>query len=60
MCGNIEDSLKSTPASYLLKETVGGVIGNEIKSLEKEYPYIVEREETFFAVSLDIKNKKNL
>jgi ubiquitin C-terminal hydrolase len=39
---------------------VGGVIGNETKSLEKEFPYVGEREEPFFAISLDIKNKKNL
>jgi hypothetical protein len=60
LCGNIEDLLKGSPHESLLKDTIGGVIGNEIKSLEKEYPYTSEREETFFAIPLDIKNKKNI
>lgn len=60
LCENIEESLKGTPAQNLLKDTVGGIIGNETKSLESEFPYIGEREENFFAISLDIKNKKNL
>lgn len=44
----------------ILRKTIGGVIGNEIKSLESEYPYLGESEENFLAISLDIKNKKNL
>lgn len=36
------------------------MIGNETRSTEEEYPYVGEREEPFFAISLDIKNKKNL
>lgn len=32
----------------------------ETKSLEKEYPFIGERDEAFFAIPLDIKNKKNI
>ncbi|CDW85633.1 ubiquitin carboxyl-terminal hydrolase family protein [Stylonychia lemnae] len=60
LCENIEESFKGTSSNNLLKETIGGVIGNETKSLESEYPYIGEREENFFAISLDIKNKKNL
>jgi hypothetical protein len=33
---------------------------NETKSLEAEYPYIGEKEEPFFALALDIKDKKSL
>ena len=43
-----------------MRKTIGGVIGNEIKSLEGEYPYLGENEENFLAISLDIKNKKSL
>lgn len=60
LCDNLDNILKETPYSNLLKETVGGVIGNETKSMEEEYQYVGEREETFFAISLDIKNKKSL
>ena len=52
--------LKDTPFASLLKDAVGGVIGNETKSMEPDYPYVGEREEPFFAISLDIKNKKSL
>lgn len=44
----------------LIKDTVGGMIGNETKSLEPDHPYVGEREEPFCALTLDIKNKKNL
>jgi ubiquitin carboxyl-terminal hydrolase 34 len=43
-----------------LKETVGGYVCYETKSLEKEFPFMSEREEPFFAIPLDIKNKKNI
>jgi len=29
-------------------------------SLETEYPYVGEREEPFYAITLDIKNKKTI
>ena len=44
----------------MLKNSVGGVLCNEIKSLEKEYAYVGESEELFSALSLDIKNKRRL
>lgn len=52
--------MKDTPFSSMIKDTVGGVLGNETKSLEEEYPYVGEREEPFLAIQLDIKNKKTL
>ena len=58
LCDNIENC--SPEAAKLLKDTIGGVLVNETKSIEKEYPYVSMREEPFFALSLDIKNKKNL
>lgn len=36
------------------------MICNETKSLEKEHPYVGEKEEPYFAITLDIKNKKNI
>jgi len=44
----------------MLKSSVGGVLCNEIKSLEKDYAYVGESEELFSALSLDIKNKRRL
>ena len=44
----------------MLKRSLGGVIVNETKSLEPEFPYIGEKEEPFFALALDIKDKKSL
>lgn len=60
MCDNLEQLLRGCPNEKLLKETIGGAICNETKSLEKEFPYTSEREEPFFAIPLDIKNKKNI
>lgn len=39
---------------------MGGVLCNEIRSLEDEHPYVGERDEDFYTISLDIKNKKSL
>jgi len=36
------------------------VVCNETKSLEPEYEYVGERDEDFYAIPLDIKNKKNI
>jgi len=36
------------------------VIVNETKSLEADYPYVGLKEEPFFALALDIKDKKSL
>ena len=33
---------------------------NETLSLEEDFPYRGEREEDFYSISLDIKNKKSL
>jgi ubiquitin C-terminal hydrolase len=43
-----------------LKNTLGGKLCNETRSLEDEYPYVGERDEDFYAITLDIKNKKSL
>jgi ubiquitin carboxyl-terminal hydrolase 34 len=56
----LENLLKGTSLTTHLKDTIGGMIGNETRSTEDDYPYVGEREEPFYAISLDIKNKKNL
>jgi len=58
LCDYLEHS--STDVASLLKSSVGGVLCNEIKSLEREYAYVGESEEPFSALSLDIKNKRRL
>ena len=60
LCDNLEQLTKETPFSNMIKDSVGGVIGNETRSMEEEYPYVGEREEPFLALQLDIKNKKSL
>lgn len=50
----------SPEVATLLKSGVGGVLCNELKSLEKEYAYVSESEEPFSALTLDIKNKRRL
>ena len=60
LCDNVEDILRNTPHANIFKDNIGGVICNETKSLEAEYPYVSQKEEPFFAITLDIKNKKNI
>jgi len=43
-----------------LKKTIGGKLCNETRSLEPGYPYVGERDEDFYAITLDIKNKKTI
>jgi len=52
LCANIENCSKEM--ADLLKQSIGGKLVNETKSLEKDYPYVGEREEEFFALTLDI------
>ena len=58
LCDYLEKSSKDVAS--LLKSQIGGVLCNEIKSLEKEYAYVGESEEPFGFLSLDIKNKRRL
>ena len=50
----------SQQAHNFLKKAIGGTLCNETRSLEPGYPYVGERDEDFYAVTLDIKNKKTL
>ena len=52
--------MKGSPKENLVKDSIKGMIANEVKSLDTQYPYVSEREEESLAVVLDIKNKKNL
>ena len=54
----IEASIKGSPNQDFVKRNFGGILSNEI--IGKTCPHYSEREEPFFALSLAIKNKKNI
>ncbi|CAJ0883074.1 7111_t:CDS:10, partial [Entrophospora sp. SA101] len=54
----LENSVSGTPYSMLLKEHFGGTIVQQIKS--KSCGHISEKEESFFAIQCEVKNKKNV
>ena len=56
----LETELKDTGCDDLIRKHVGGVLVHEIESCEESFPYNSEREEHFFRISLDVKNKKNI
>jgi hypothetical protein len=56
----IEDELKETESQEIIRKHVGGSFVHEIESCEDNFPYHSEREEHFFRISLDVKNKKNI
>jgi hypothetical protein len=58
LCEYIDNCCPET--AQVLKSSLGGVIVNETKSLEADYPYLGLKEEPFFALALDIKDKKSL
>jgi len=60
LCQRLETIIKGTSQEKLLQTVFGGTFSNEIRSLEKNYPYYAEREEEFFTISLDIKNKRSI
>lgn len=60
LCDKIEEILKNTQFSKLLRDCFGGTLVHEIESCEPEFPYKGKREEQFYRISLDIKNKKTL
>jgi hypothetical protein len=41
-------------------EHFGGTLSNEIFSTNPQYPYYSEREEDFYTIPLEVKNKSNL
>lgn len=49
---------KDTPQNKLYKQFFGGEFANQI--ISKECTHISEKEENFFTVSLEVKNKKNI
>ncbi len=60
LCQRLEAQLKHTADTKLLNHQFGGTLANEIKSTDKDWPYYSEREEEFFSIPLDIKNKPSL
>ncbi|KAI9136811.1 hypothetical protein BKA69DRAFT_1128787 [Paraphysoderma sedebokerense] len=54
----LETKLKGTPQENLLKNHFGGILLHQIKSQECEH--VSEREESFFAIQCEIKNKRTI
>ena len=49
-----------TKETNFLTKTIGGKLCNETRSLEEEFPYLGERNEDFYSISLDIKDKRTI
>ncbi|CAI2172590.1 20242_t:CDS:10, partial [Funneliformis geosporum] len=54
----LENSVSGTPQAMLLKEHFGGALVQQIKS--RDCGHISEKEESFYAISCEVKNKKNV
>ncbi|KAG0032025.1 hypothetical protein BGZ82_006708 [Podila clonocystis] len=54
----LESSVKSTPQEELFKKQYGGKLVQQIKS--KDCEHISEREDSFFSIQCEVKNKKSL
>ncbi|KAI7819439.1 hypothetical protein BC939DRAFT_460245, partial [Gamsiella multidivaricata] len=54
----LENSVKSTPQELLFKQQYGGKLVQQIKS--KDCEHISEREDSFFSIQCEVKNKKTL
>ncbi|CAG8436597.1 9374_t:CDS:10 [Diversispora eburnea] len=54
----LESSVSGTPQAMLLKEHFGGTLVQQIKS--RDCGHISEKEESFFAIQCEVKNKKNV
>jgi ubiquitin C-terminal hydrolase len=54
----LENLLKGTPQEKVLKEVFGGTLCNQI--IPRECPHKNEREEPFYTISVEIKNKKDI
>ncbi|KAF9573120.1 hypothetical protein EC968_008969 [Mortierella alpina] len=54
----LESSVKGTPQEELFKQQYGGKLVQQIKS--KDCEHISEREDSFFSIQCEVKNKKTL
>ncbi|KAI1320684.1 hypothetical protein EDD11_010218 [Mortierella claussenii] len=54
----LENSVKSTPQEELFKRQYGGKLVQQIKS--KDCEHVSEREDSFFSIQCEVKNKKTL
>ncbi|KAG0255604.1 hypothetical protein BG011_005045 [Mortierella polycephala] len=54
----LESSVKNTPQENLFKQQYGGKLVQQIKS--KDCEHISEREDSFFSIQCEVKNKKTL
>ena len=60
MADQLEKALKNTELKNLLSNTIGGVLSNQIQSMEDEFPFFKSTDEPYNTISLDIKNKINI
>ena len=60
LCDKLEKEAKIFGKENFLENSFKGKITNEIVSLEENYPYYSQSEESFYSITLDIKNHKNL
>ncbi|KAF9917165.1 hypothetical protein BX616_001769 [Lobosporangium transversale] len=54
----LENSVKSTPQEELFKKQYGGKLVQQIKS--KDCEHVSQREDSFFSIQCEVKNKKSL
>jgi ubiquitin C-terminal hydrolase len=60
LCQRLEAKFKGTPHEKLFSEHFGGTLSNEIFSTNSQYPYYSEREEDFYTIPLEVKNRSNI
>ena len=60
LCDKLENEAKILNKENFLENSFKGKITNEIVSLETEYPYYSQTDESFYSITVDIKNHKTL
>ena len=60
LCDKLENEAKIFNKENFLENSFKGKITNEIVSLEEEYPYYSQTDESFYSITVDIKNHKTL
>jgi ribosomal protein S8 len=58
LCDKLENEAKILNKENFLENSFKGKITNEIVSLETEYPYYSQTDESFYSITVDIKNHK--
>eukprot|EP01125_Pyxidicula_operculata_P012461 TRINITY_DN408_c0_g1_i3.p1 TRINITY_DN408_c0_g1~~TRINITY_DN408_c0_g1_i3.p1 ORF type:complete len:2874 (-),score=654.52 TRINITY_DN408_c0_g1_i3:17-8638(-) len=60
MFNELENSLKGSEYSQIFKKHFGVVLTNEIRSVDKDYPYFSETTEHFYRIPLEVMNKHSI